>query len=124
MDIANIVKYDSTFRYELTHVVTGEGLGVFFDLRSSSSPEVKAVTRKHLDHFQAQYRRQKSVSTETLEKQALEKLVAAIAGWDWGDNKFDGEVPEFTPANVRKVLEVDWIFAQIDRQVSDAENFT
>lgn len=126
MAIGDIVKYDSTFKYELTHPKTGDGLGVFFELRSASSPEVKAVMRKHLDHFQAQYRKQKTVSVETLERQAIEKLVAAVAGWDWGGQELHaGEgVPEYSPENVRKALEVDWIFAQIDQQVNDLENFT
>lgn len=125
MAIGDIIKYESTFKYELTHPHTGEGLGITFDLRSSSSPEVKAVMRKHLDHFQSQYRKQKSVSVDTLERQAVEKVASAIAGWDWGKNELhEGEgVPSY-PEDVRKVLEVDWIFSQIDKQVNDTENFT
>lgn len=125
MDIAKRVNYESTFEYEVTDPQTGAGTGLFLDLRSSSSDAVKAVTRKHIDFISAQQRANKSVKVETLEKQVIEKLVASVAGWRWdGEASFNGEKLDHTPENVRKVIEVDWIFDQINKQVGDIENFT
>lgn len=126
MAIANIVRYDSTFKYELQHPVTGEGLGVFFTLRSSSSPEVKAVLRRQADYYQEQERKNRKIKIEVLEKQARSRLAAAIVSWDWGGKELhEGEgVLELTPENIDKALEVDWIFGQINKQVEDIENFT
>lgn len=125
MDIAKRVNYETTFEYEVTDPETGEGTGLFLDLRSTSSAEVKAVSRKHIDFISAQQRANKTVKVDVLERQVVEKLVAAVAGWRWeGDAKFNGEKLEYTPENVRKVVEVDWIFDQVNKQVGDIENFT
>lgn len=125
MDIAKLVNYESTFEYEVTDPKTGEGTGLFLDLRSASSEAVKAVSRKHIDFISAQQRANKNVKVEVLERQVIEKLVASVADWRWeGDAEFNGEKPEFTAANVQKVLEVDWIFDQVNKQVGDIENFT
>lgn len=125
MDIAKRVNYETTFEYEVTDPETGEGTGLFLDLRSTSSAEVKAVSRKHIDFISAQQRANKTVKVDVLERQVVEKLVAAVAGWRWeGDANFNGEKLEYTPENVRKVVEVDWIFDQVNKQVGDIENFT
>lgn len=125
MDIAKRVNYESTFEYEVTDPQDGTGTGLFLDLRSSSSDAVKAVSRKHIDFISNQQRSNKPVKVETLEKQVIEKLVASVADWRWeGDASFNGEKLEFTTENVRKVLEVDWIFDQVNKQVGDIENFT
>ena len=125
MDIAKRVNYESTFEYEVTDPETGAGTGLFLDLRSTSSAEVKAVSRRHIDFISSQQRSNKPVKVETLERQVIEKLVAAVASWRWeGDASFNGDKLDFTPENVRKVVEVDWIFDQVNKQVGDIENFT
>ena len=126
MAIGDIIKYESTFDYELEHPITGAGIGVFFKLRSSSSPEVKAVVRKHLDYSFTQIRKGKNPKGVVAEQQQIERVAASVAGWDWCEQELHkGEgVPEYNFTNVCKALEVDWIFNQIDNQVSDAENFT
>ena len=125
MDIANVVKYESTFEYELLDPVTGKETGLIFELLSSSSEAVKKVTRKHVDFISDLERKGKKVKTDIRESQIVERLSASIKGWRWtGDANWHGETPEFSIKNVEEVIAVDWIFDQLIKQVTDIENFT
>lgn len=126
MSIADLVKYDSTHEYELTHPVTGEGINVFFELRSAQSDEAKKVQRAHLDANLSAQRANRKPNIQSVERQVLDQVAALVAGWEWNGQEYQkGEgVLEYTPENVRKVLQTDWIFEQVKKASEDISNFT
>jgi len=126
MDLSTLQPVARTI--DLKHPATDENIGIRVTLLPDSDPKVKAVRRKRMDANLAS-RRQKFTSVQ-LENFTTDLLVAAIAGWEWGNdpdghpNTFKGEVPEFTPENVRAVVkELDWFRAQIDRELGDDAAF-
>lgn len=126
MAIANLVKYDSTFDLELTHPITGEPIGVVFQIRSESSPEAKVVVRKEIDSMAVDIRKNKLPPAAKRESFELEKKAACIAGWDWGGQEFEkGQgVLEYSRENCIKVLQIDWIYNQVATASADLGNFT
>lgn len=126
MSIGNIVNYETTFTLELEHPVTGEEIGVSFEVRSASSDESKATQRRQLDFISKQKQRNKEVNISTFEQFEKEKAAACIADWDWkGQELHKGEgVLECTKENIMKAMNIDWIFDQVTRAAKDIANFT
>lgn len=124
--IADIVKYETTFPLELVHPVTGDEIGVTFQIRSTSSAEVKAVDRRIMNTTLVAKTSGKSPKIESLEKQTMERVAATIADWDWKGqelNKGEG-VLEYSKENCLKAMQIDWIFEQVNKAASDIGNFT
>lgn len=126
MDLSSIKP--AARKFDLTHPATDEKIGISVTLLPDSDPKVKAVRRKRMDATLAN-RRQKFTSAQA-EAFTVDLLVAAIAGWEWGkdangeQNTFNGEVPEFTESNVRKVVkELDWFQDQVNRELGDDAAF-
>lgn len=126
MAISNIVKYESSFDYELLHPVNGTGLKIWFTLVSSASDSVKSVIRRQIDANYERQRKGKSLKASDGEVQIIDRIAACFQSWKWNGQEFrDGQgVPEFTRENILDVLSVDWIFDQVNKQVNDIENFT
>lgn len=102
MDIASI-KADSR-AVEITHPATGEKLGIRITLLPDTDPKVKKVQREFQNRQFAN--RKMKLTAEQLESNTFESLVAAVSGWEWygEDAVFEGEKPEFSDENVRRVL--------------------
>lgn len=125
MDLSGIVNYESTFEYEVVNPSSGEATGLVLELQSVSSPDVKVVTRRQLDFITDQQRKGKAIKIAVAEEKLVEKLAASVVSWEWGgSSNFKGEKLPFNTKNVVEVLNVDWIFEQVSKQVQDIENFT
>lgn len=130
MDLSTVVNTEALFTLELKHPVTEKPFGVTFDIRSASSPEAKAVQRKNLDKRLEREQRRKMVKADQAISAEIEQLAACVAGWDWGvdengdANTWGGEEMEYSLKNVCKVLETDWIFAQVYEAANTIGNFT
>lgn len=106
---------------KIKHPVSDEEIGLTITLIPESDQKVQAAQRKFLNE---RIHRGKKVTAEQIEAGTLSKVVAAISGWEWKGMVFKGEVPEFTEANVRKVLkELPWVRTQIDTELGDDAAF-
>ncbi len=124
MDLSAVVNTEALYTLELKHPATEEPFGVMFDIRSASSPEAKAVQRKILDKRLERQQRAKLIKADQAINAEIEQLAACVAGWEWGEHTFGGETLEYSLKNVCKVLETDWIFAQVHEAANTIGNFT
>lgn len=127
MDLGTIRSQNSTV--EIVHPGTGKKTGLILELRPMHDDAVKRVTNSIKDHRLKLAARNKNFKAEELESGRFEILSAAIAGWSWGkddDGKeasFAGEQLKYTPVNVRRILEIDWIADQVDEALGDTGRF-
>lgn len=122
MDISAIKATSRTF--ELLHPATDEKVGIRWTLLPDSDPKIKKLQRE-FQNRQFEKRKMK-LSAEQLEANTLETLIAATESWEWYGEEisFQGEKPEFSEANVRKVLKtVDWIKDQVKDEFNEREAF-
>jgi hypothetical protein len=125
MDIASVYNYEQLFTLELVRPDTDEKLGITFQIRSSSSPESKKVLRKHVDQVTERQQRGKLVRGEMRLQQELEKAASWIAGWEWGEHTYNGEVPAISFNKALELLDKeDWIYAQVSEAANNLANFT
>jgi hypothetical protein len=118
-DIAEIKA--ASRQVKIKHPVTDEEIGLTITLIPESDQKVQAAQRKFLNE---RLQRGKKVTAEQIEAGTLSKVVSAISGWEWKGIAFKGEVPEFTEANVRKVLkELPWVRTQIETELGDDAAF-
>ncbi|MCG8447865.1 MAG: hypothetical protein MI753_19365, partial [Hyphomicrobiales bacterium] len=85
MDLSQLVVPDQPYRLELIHPVNKEPLGVFFDIRSAESDEVKAVVRQSLNERMS--KRARTMTAQDVEDELIERAAASIMRWDWGDHE-------------------------------------
>lgn len=125
MSLDNIVNTEILFPLELRHPVSDAPLGVVFQLRSANSDQAKAIQRKQANTNMSRLQKRKTLSSEVVEQQMLERAASYIASWDWGKETWRDEVPELTPAKALEVLtEADWIYAQVTEAAEDIANFS
>lgn len=125
MDIAKVYNYENVFTLDLMRPDTDEKLGITFKIRSASSPESKKVLRKHVDQVVERQQRGKLIQGSMRLQQELEKAASWVSGWDWGDNVYNGEKPEFSFNKVVEILDKeDWIFSQVSEAANNLANFT
>ena len=123
MDLSQLVVPDQPYRLELIHPVNKEPLGVFFDIRSAESDEVKAVVRQSLNERMS--KRARTMTAQDVEDELIERAAASIMRWDWGDHELDGEKPKHSHAKACEVLrKYGWIFDQVSAAAEDRANFT
>ena len=120
MDISSITAAERVVG--LKHPGTAEPIGLKVTLLPDSDPKVKAARRKFINE---RLQRGMKVTAEKLEAQQLSIIEAAVAGWQWeGELTFHGEKPDFTEANLRKVLkDLPWVKSQLDEELGDDAAF-
>lgn len=120
-DITSIAPNERTV--EINHPGTGEPIGLRVTMRPESAPEVEAVRRKWLN--EKLQRRSGRMTAERLEELQIALITAAVTGWEWGGElTFEGEKPEFSDANLRKVLKkLGWVKSQLDEELGDEAAF-
>lgn len=113
---------------EIKHPATGERIGLTIHLMHEDSKPLQDLQRKWQN--EALKTRGRGLTAEKLEVRTLERLVTATAGWEWGEDEngepctFNGEQPEFSAANVRKVYkDMTWIKAQVADALTDEATF-
>lgn len=120
MDISNITASSSSVT--IRNPGTAEPIGLTITLRPASSPEVKQVKRRITNDA---LKSRGKITAEKVESNNFDVLVAATEGWTWeGDTTWNGEKPEATAENVRKVYkQAPWIKEQVDEALSDDAAF-
>jgi hypothetical protein len=124
-DIASITPATATV--EIKHPATGERIGLTIHLLSDEAPPMRDLKRK----FDTETLRNRGkLTADKLEHRILERLVTATESWEWGtDDKgdecsFDGEKPECTPVNVRKIYKAKpWLRDQVTEAMADDAEF-
>lgn len=104
-------------------LIDEKGKEVTITLHGPDSTPVKKARRKIQDKnlSQSAKKRKLSLSSEQLELQSLEILVAATASWN--NLSYEGD-EKCSPENVRKVYEnVPWIREQVDEFISERSHF-
>ncbi len=87
-----------------------------------SSPKVKAAQNRMTN--ERLVKRSHKVTAESIEENGTKLIVSAVDGWEWQDDaSFNGAKPEFTEANLRAVLKIDWIRKQLDEELGDEASF-
>jgi len=132
LEISNLVDYEQLFALELKHPKTDEPLGITFQIRSSGSERAKEVQRKHTDKNLERLMKRKTLTSDRVETEELEKAASYIASWDWGSdpktgepNLYAGTVPELTMKTAIAILDKEgWIFGQVVEAASKLENFS
>lgn len=122
MDVFNRVKYDESFEYVLKDPATGEDTDVVFYLRSSGNPDAKALDLKYLNAVKSSNVSKKSIPIEHDLDYAYDKLATSITGWN-DKLVFGGEPLKYNKEAVDKIVRIDWLFDQLNKFVSDVENF-
>jgi hypothetical protein len=125
MDISGLFEHERLFNLDLLHPATEKPLGIQFNIRSSESDEAKRVERRHLDDTLERTQRGKLVKADAAIRRENEKAASYIAGWDWGDNTYKGEKPEFSFAKALEIIEAEsWIYSQVIEAAKKLANFS
>lgn len=135
VDISKLVQYEQTFPIAIKNPVNGDDIGITFHVVSMDCERVLAVDRAiDSERWQEVFGSEsKKLTPAQISKFAAkserERLIAAIAKWEWGGNKFGdlGADPEFSTENVRYVIEhpnARWIREQLTARAGDLANFS
>ncbi len=119
-DLSTIVAAERVI--DINHPVNGTATGLRLTLLPETHPKVREAARKALnDRLQGKGK----VTAETIEESRLSMLVASIGGWEWkGEATFEGDKPDFTDTNLRKVIQrLPWIQDQIDQELGERAEF-
>lgn len=109
---------------EIKHPKTKEELGIKISLVSLMDPKAKSLKRQFAIAKMERDRRGKDMTYDELEDNSMQLLLKVIVGWDWGDNTFNGEKPEFNEKNVKAVLtELEWLKLQLLEKLEDESSF-
>lgn len=118
---------------EILHPTTNLPLGITFYVRGTDSAAFRDITRKQQNRrmeASKKSRTARSLTSEELDAESIEVLVACTAGWEEGGRNeielSDGEFVCCTPDNVRRVYSdpgFSWLREQVDREVGDRSNF-
>ncbi len=125
-DISTIVSTNATV--EIKHPRTGLPLGLVVHLLPEDSKPLRDLQRKW--QTEALKTRGRNLDADKIEARTLERLVTATASWSWGNDEngepctFNGEQPECTPFNVRKLYkDHSWLRSQVAEVLSDEAEF-
>lgn len=138
MAIADIVNYEGAFDLELNGP-DGEKLGWTWHVLSAGSAQAKKAQNRFNaeNHVKSMGKRKKKAAASVDVDEVMSELdiaaprvvglvAACVSGWTVS-SKFaksqKDEDFEFTPANVARFLDIEWIFEQADDCVSDIGNF-
>jgi len=129
MDISDIVAANREI--ELTHPKNDLPLGIHIELLPMDAKPVKIVERRIRDTIMKAQQKGKPIKSAEIEANEIELIMAAMVGWRWEADeardveqpKFDGEIPEFNPKNVRALLRKTWAREQIDAELGSVADF-
>jgi len=115
----------TNIQFKVLDPATGKPCGLVLDLLPMDHPTMKEAERAITNAAQHLARRNKNFKADEIEENYLTMCIAAINGWEWNDGiTFHGEVPTFTPKNVKAVLsEITWLPNQITDQYDDTARF-
>ncbi len=120
MDLGKIKLTEA--KLNVLHPVTGLETGLILGVVSDSDPRVAKV--RHAFTNQRLAKQKAKMTAEQLEHFNDEILAASVVSITWtGDASWNGEQLKHTPENVKKLLEADWLKAQIAELKEDNAGF-
>lgn len=128
-DISTLMNYDKVFPVALKNLVTGDELGITFNVVSINSARAVAAAREYEKWVLAEKAQGREVDeVDAREGISRARITAVIDSWDWGQHSFGdlGSAPECTEENKKHVINhpnADWIRAQLVMGCADIENF-
>lgn len=125
MEIKGLVDYEFLFDLEIRNPHTDEPLGIKMKIRSAGSEPSKVILRKHTDKNLERRIKGRMPKADQMEIEELERVASYIHSWDWGDNTYQGTVPEFSMKRAVVILgEIGWMFGQIKEAAENVTNFS
>lgn len=123
MDISNINANPRDI--EIYHPGTREPIGLTITVLPVYHKQVKKAQRERFNKAANDRRPNKKHTLEQIEESNDALLAAAVGGWEWeGDTTFEGEKPECTEDNVRRVFKaLPWVKAQVKDEFDQYEAF-
>ena len=120
MDLGKIKAVEA--KLNVLHPVTGLETGLILGVVSDSDPRVAKV--RHAFTNQRLAKQKTKMTAEQFEHFNNEVLCASITSIAWtGDASWNGEQLKHTPENVKKLLEADWLKAQVAELKEDNVGF-
>jgi hypothetical protein len=122
MDLSTVTATNKVV--EILHPATEERIGLRITLLPPTDKKVKKVQRANLDR-QLKARKGKMTAAQ-IEASNFDVLVASVDEWEWygEDVNFEGDKPDCTEENVRRVLDkVSWIRSQVREAFDEEEGF-
>ena len=120
MDLGKIKLTEA--KLNVLHPVTGLETGLILGVVSDSDPRVTKV--RHAYTNQRLAKQKPKMTAEQLEHFNTEILAASVVSITWtGDASWNGEQLKYTPENVKKLLEADWLKAQVAELKEDNAGF-
>lgn len=125
MDLSKLVSPDKPTKLELLSPVDQKPIGITIMVYSMECEAVRAVGR---DHATTLLNSRQKPTADTIENEAIDKMLAAIESWDWGGHEWNGKpVGAYDKIKAREILttpEAFWIVEQIGGAANDRANFT
>lgn len=116
--------------FEITHPGTGRQMGFRLFLRAIEADEVKPVTRRiENERLKLERTRKGGFNSDQIRQNGIDIISACVINWEWHEdadgNKggFQGEQLEFNPVNLKKIINIDWLRGQVDRELMDESRF-
>lgn len=126
MELTDIKPIDR--EVELLHPRTKDGLGLFFQLRSPYSPEVKKIEREWLD-LRLQRNKGEDIGMDAVNDLRERQILAGVCDWRFDGPealKINGEQPAFTVTRLKKLIRtegLEWIREFLDKETGDRAAF-
>jgi len=115
---------------EVIHPGTGKPIGLTLVLRSINDEAVKPITRKiENERLKLERTRKGGFNAEQIRQNSIDIIAACVIGWEWHNDEngvmgnINGEQLPFNPVNVRNVLSLDVLRAQVDAELMDESRF-
>lgn len=110
---------------EILNPGSDKPLGLTVEIRSASSPEVRAVQRSITNRSLKLAKRGKLFTAEEVEENTYDQLCAAIVNWTWHDGAtWAGETPSFDPKIAKTIFrKLPFVSSQIDDKLGEDAAF-
>lgn len=127
MDITKVEP--TSIKLRLIHPGNGKFIGLTVELVSTFDERFKTVERSITDKAMTKRVRGKVMKSDEIDENRNRLIGSVILGWEWSNDEdgepgsFSGEQMKFTPANVERLLSVQFIRDQIEEALSDVSSF-
>lgn len=114
---------------KITNPADGTETGFIVFVQSINSEAVKAVTKRIENARLKKQARGQNFTSDEVRANVIAILMVAVTGWEWGkdakgvQSSAGGEQLPFNPGNLKRIVEIDQIAAQIDTFMSDDARF-
>ena len=127
-DISTIKPTERTV--EIKHPGTGSPLGIRVTVMSIEDDRLKRIKRDIADESLRLQSKNKSFKADQVEANGVRLLFGATTGWEWyapeGEEAptFEGETPEYSERNFKRVVNaLPWFADQLREEIDETKAF-